>query len=1183
MTLLDGPAPPGYRYIGPDKRAGQWGQFVLGDGDGDPNIAAELEKRQREREASEREALARSLPIPDRDRGYRRLASELGLAKCDRDSLLARGFEGSDLDRLPFFSVGKYQRVPCGLPDGFPGVADGKILVAGDGFACPVPTPDGLIAGWQFRLHDPGDGGKYRWAKNAKLSIGEMPMGYHRPNEQTANYIGLCESPSIKPALAAKKLGTIVLGAASANFSASPQQFKEYLSKASEETGSKTVVLFPDGGMLDKKHKTVRKCYARALKLAKKWGYSVKIAWWNQWNKADGDIDEIGSEAIANIEHIEPSRYFTHLLNQYANRTKNERATVNGAKAENQEFLEDDSSQEVAASLLVERNIYDDLSSLGDYEPNIRLNCERLPEDLYQLVPQSGIAWLYSIYASGKSKAVIGPVIERAKNEGKTVLSVAVRISIGREQSTKFDITWIDEFGQKHSTCGVCFDSLLKVVNRHWDVIIIDEARAGVKHLLTGNTHIGKIRPQVLKAFRGVIGDTLNNGGLLLLADADLTHVEIDYVRQFAPSAPVFGILNEHTGPSFPIDFYREKRGTLQSRLMQSISSAIVSPLNRGQDPEPILVCADSQKELEALHREIIKKFPQLSERVCRVDSKTSTEEFAKQFCANPNRFIEQTRPLVMLYSPTVFVGVSIEIEWFAYLVSFYFGTLEPVEFTQLCKRYRPIVPTAIWASDTTTNWDGINSCNPKEVKSILAAKLHESHQATNEVIALLRAESSSAVELGEKIMALGKGEYSSPHLDAWCKIKARDNYTKYRRADILKEHLEDRVNARLQIKMGEATTETEANKQQRQAIKAEEAQALSDAALSDMTIEEAQAILDDPSTSYKERIEAHGVMLRERYQGVQWTPDMCLFSIVDNPTFLSSQSRFYWLHNLEKLRLREAKHIAKHEKKWLEGDVFLPDINAEFPRLQCLARWGFLDIIAALEAGEELNASSDVIVKAFDAMKRDKKSLKRHFNITIKPPKKRKKRQHKGGTSPIALTNRMLRWLGVPIKVRKLSDGSRLYSLNSEFYYSPHRCSIQVALKTRHESALGFNKDDYPQDMNWGACRLSLKYYREQFEIARGIDSQPVSDPEPVPPPLPPPDPVPPPIPPPSPPQERWLSIPENCPIRWLASVRDRLIKEGHDLVRLTGKTLWIPRSDGCGERPEKLRPNEFAALTST
>lgn len=274
--------------------------------------AAERERRL----ADERECYAQGLSADERDRNIRRIHAQVGLSTRHRQNLRDRALTDSQIDAGKFFSTAPEQEV-IGINPRLAGVDlyGRKLRTRQPGFACPIWDVQGRIIGWQNRSDDASNGRKYTWSTSrsskrpdgptSHLQNGELPITCCRPLDGVKlDSIGLAEG-FLKPYITAQRRGQIVIGAAGGNWASSPQEFKAYLEALAAELNTKTVDLYPDGGAIA--NNAVMGHYERAIKMAREWGYTVRVAWWGQETKEQPDIDELTS--FDEIAYLSPEEF----------------------------------------------------------------------------------------------------------------------------------------------------------------------------------------------------------------------------------------------------------------------------------------------------------------------------------------------------------------------------------------------------------------------------------------------------------------------------------------------------------------------------------------------------------------------------------------------------------------------------------------------------------------------------------------------------------------------------------------------------------------------------------------------------------------------------------------------------------------------------------------------------------
>jgi hypothetical protein len=295
---------PGFKFIGLTDGEGYWGKWVPDDRQHWTQEQHEQWRQEQrilrqQRAEAETQRRAEALPPQKRDRLYRLLLAQLPLHPTDRSDLLRRGLTDEQIEAWGVRSVEQWQRLDQELPHELTGVSlDGRSLITPrPGYLCPIRDAEGLIVGFQIRSRNAEDT-RYSWltgrtkkrpnGPTPHLSIGELPLSVHRPEQVTREVIALVEGVGAKPLILAQKLGLITIGAAGGQFASSPQTLRLAL----EKLGCKVVEFYPDAGAVQ--NKDVLRQYRATWKLLKSWGYEVRICWWGQEDKrVHDDIDEL--------------------------------------------------------------------------------------------------------------------------------------------------------------------------------------------------------------------------------------------------------------------------------------------------------------------------------------------------------------------------------------------------------------------------------------------------------------------------------------------------------------------------------------------------------------------------------------------------------------------------------------------------------------------------------------------------------------------------------------------------------------------------------------------------------------------------------------------------------------------------------------------------------------------------
>ncbi|MBD2092575.1 hypothetical protein H6F67_22255 [Microcoleus sp. FACHB-1515] len=325
---------PGFKFIGRTKDD-LWGKWVIDDSHHFTSEQRDQWRQERDtkrqlRQQQEQQRQAAALPASERNRHYRSMLAQLSLDSIDRADLHRRGLTNDEIAAWGVKSVEQWQRLAIELPHTLPGInLDGQSLNTQPGYLCPIVDVDGQLVAFQLRLRS-GDiryiwlTGKTRKRPNGPtphLPNGELPLAIHRPIKGIrCRTIGMTESVGAKPFIASQRRGQVVIGAAGGQFASSPKMLRHSLERLSAELGTRSIEFYPDAGCLD--NANVMRQYRATWKLLQRWGYQVRVAWWEQFNKTDSDIDElidlssIKLLTVGQFEAIARNRHkgFTRLL-----------------------------------------------------------------------------------------------------------------------------------------------------------------------------------------------------------------------------------------------------------------------------------------------------------------------------------------------------------------------------------------------------------------------------------------------------------------------------------------------------------------------------------------------------------------------------------------------------------------------------------------------------------------------------------------------------------------------------------------------------------------------------------------------------------------------------------------------------------------------------------------------------
>jgi hypothetical protein len=190
--------PPNYRLVG-FLNNGMGASLVPCSDDDDFEGRRKRARQEEKLQQQQQQRQLSSLSIEQRDKAIRRMHSQIGLSKSDRESLKqSRGMTDEQIDKGLYFSLTPYQDLPAAIPLNFPGVhSSGRTLTNKyQGIACPLFDPDGRAIGIQYRITDEKapDDERYHWLKNSHLpSDGKLPLTFIRPETVKRKHPALVE------------------------------------------------------------------------------------------------------------------------------------------------------------------------------------------------------------------------------------------------------------------------------------------------------------------------------------------------------------------------------------------------------------------------------------------------------------------------------------------------------------------------------------------------------------------------------------------------------------------------------------------------------------------------------------------------------------------------------------------------------------------------------------------------------------------------------------------------------------------------------------------------------------------------------------------------------------------------------------------------------------------------------
>jgi hypothetical protein len=987
----------GFRWTKPASN-GVWGVHV-------PDKGKKFNREQYERylelkiaqERNKKQFLAENaLDADGRDKAIRKLASHVGLSTCDKQSLLDRGLTKSQIKNGLFFSIDKWKRFNLDLPENLPGIDahKGRFTTKDDGYACPAFDKQGRAIGWQLRVHGVTEGNKYRWAKSlysSQLPNGEYPLTIVQQGDNSSRILHLSEG-LLKPFIASQRHNLAVCGAANnGNFRGSPEQITEIISDYDE------LAIAPDAGDVLNSH--VMRRWSQQINFLKRFNKPIKILWWGQVKKSDGDLDEIDSATFSNAKYLSPSFFFElakkeRYIHTQWNNWRNYKKFTPQIKIEKR-FIEFGLPQKDTITFIK--------SGLGTGKTTETI------QNLMQ-VQKSGIIGL------GYRNTLLLQFNEKAKKLGFYHLQSDKNL---REFS-------LDDPGVKVTNC---IDSLIYYVKEQFDdkIVVIDEVISVLKHLLFSQTirQFGKVKE--------LFTQMVNRCDRLLCLDGFMQDWAVIFFQELCPTKQIVTIENIYQGNKAQV-YLLEGTIDVDERVRANDKTPWIEKLLNSLCP---VISSDSQIFCEGIEKLLVSQ----GRRGIRVDSKTVNNQDVKEFFTDPNQWIGENQPEYVIYSPSAESGLDIPLEnYFTDHFAFFFGQLDVDSMIQMLGRIRDInVPKYVWAKKFIAPSD-INS-RPSNVDSIQAGR---ARSLMSELYLTF-----NSLESPEAKIAYLQQVYQDnldPYTTAADTIKAirhheESNYREcffqqlidsgYPVERVTPESIKNRKAIALQEK--EAKTE----------VKQHNSSDIYNA--SNKYIGQSQVNLSFDA-NWETRCALSKAQLINRLPGIDrdlvWSPEFIKLVKYDQPNLIRQCELYHLMNNLE-----IAKYLAvlKYNNIFNQGNIAAPwKLRQDYLKVKALRDVGLYDFIQTrIETPDLPYDANSKEVKAI----LDKCRWRKYRNILGTP-----------GSYSVKFFNNLLRSVGVKTRAKKVKregETTWVYLIDEKHLLSEERLAILRAIQLKYDEKI--------------------------------------------------------------------------------------------------------------------------------
>ena len=352
---------------------------------------------------------------------------------------------------------------------------------------------------------------------------------------------------------------------------------------------------------------------------------------------------------------------------------------------------------------------------------------ERATEGEYlPILPELQPGALHAIAASvnsGKTTRIGADLVKWAIALGWNVLVLTPINNLGKQSAHDWGLPHVHDYGtlpdqqsalwsdvsHRHGVV-LCPDSLPRVPDWFRSrpvLLILDEANQVVEHLTQGDTLKSRYS-QILEEFTAAARHAIQTGAIVLAEDG-LPDRAVNFVKSVSGCESVRVFTHKKQGVPWDCKVFSGQASGYRARLLEAVAT-----------DKRILFVTSSQAEAVRLERALRRRHP--DKKVVRIDSETNQQGQFTVFFEQPDQWLQDNQPDVLILSPSAKSGVSIEgnvsIEN-AYFASVwgYFPVLATDTHWQLLGRDRPSVPRIIFVPDFILSSGDESLLNPRSIK----------------------------------------------------------------------------------------------------------------------------------------------------------------------------------------------------------------------------------------------------------------------------------------------------------------------------------------------------------------------------------------------------------------------------------------------------------------------------------
>ena len=298
---------------------------------------------------------------------------------------------------------------------------------------------------------------------------------------------------------------------------------------------------------------------------------------------------------------------------------------------------------------------------------------------------------------TGEGKTLLmAEIAAQAKKEKLRVGYIAHRVSLIANSAKRLELENYQDLKPFDMPdvqgSAICANSLDKLYFSRFfdncDILFIDEVKQVLEHILYG-TMKSESRAKVLESIKYAI----QNAKLVICADADLDQETLDWLNSCRPVT--HEIKSDLSGKPPKVDktVFFGKYDIIQTSAIHSVLSG-----------KKTLIQCDTKTETEVMAKLLTDKGVNADD-ILIINRDTKAEALEAEFLKDPNAYLAKYKPRVVLASPTISSGFSIELQGaFDAVYLLMTGILTPTEIMQTSARYRLVKELFIGFSEQNSN-----------------------------------------------------------------------------------------------------------------------------------------------------------------------------------------------------------------------------------------------------------------------------------------------------------------------------------------------------------------------------------------------------------------------------------------------------------------------------------------------